>query len=282
MVNIKDLHEIWYLSNNHQYKYEMFKEMKDKEIAFIAPKIKQLKDRQNNYAIRYMKLNNVQQLSILYDKSDSILNKMYFNIYMSCATYKDFPMFPFNQIKKKTKVEEMGWRSKHHKKIVSYDFFLDIDCPDIRYIMQAHKDALHIKQIFDAHLVPYQLIFSGEGFHFIVKNDIDEYSFNPYNEKNIYKRFAEIARYLYDNVTEFIDLSVYDSRRVRKVPYSLASYDHGVYMCYPFEDHNEFYCFDLEDMKAENIGDVRGRGTHIFNQGNDPRNLFKVIKDEKG
>jgi hypothetical protein len=127
------------------------------------------------------------------------------------------------------------------------------------------------------------LRFSGDGFHFIIpyiKLGLDERkSFDPSVEDNIYNLYKRIALRLKEEYSELIDESVYDGRRVAKLPYSLALYPHGSYVCLPFNTDDEFDEFDVNKMTPdywiENIG---YRRENLFNGHGNIRRLLEFLE----
>jgi hypothetical protein len=106
---------------------------------------------------------------------------------------------------------------------------------------------------------------------------------DPKQSPNIYQYYTMIAKYFYQQFSDLIDWKIYDSRRVCKVPYSIAAYpDIGRFViCLPFSSDEQFKMFGemidggvLNLINAEPDAFIR-RGNYLFNsQGN----LDKMIK----
>ena len=127
--------------------------------------------------------------------------------------------------------------------------------------------------LLDLFNCPYETRFSGRGFHVIIRGErFRKHNSNylPYTENNIYELYSKIAIKIDKEITELIDLSIYDSRRLCKVPYSLAIFDDNIYVCHPFISKSEIQHFNIDDVELNNYSyDIRSRGSPVFNgQGN--------------
>jgi len=243
--------------------YEMIKSLKGRELALIVPKWASEEERKRTN--RMNRAHSVQNLTGVFNCIRWFQDETPYNLYYSIASYKSG--VPYKDFKDPKKNE--SWKTQHHNNMTGYDFFLDIDSPSHAFLPMAYDDAFQIKKLFDYEGVPYELRFSGCGFHFIIpakywaKMDLD-----PRRLPNIYTVFKQIASKLSEEFTEFIDTGIYDSRRVCKLPYSLALYeDTTPLVCYPFVDDDDFKNFDFRDMRCTNLkGKLKGRGLHIFNE----------------
>jgi len=202
------------------------------------------------------------------------------------ASYKNgMAMFDLknNVLRKQQKNE---WFTNHYKEVVSYDWLIDIDSPSHLDLDFAYEDAKKIKAFLDENNVTYELRFSGKGFHFIVHYEQFAFlnlSFVPDEVESIYKFYMRLGEKLKDKFSELIDYSITDSRRICKLPYSLAIYPADIYVCWPFLSDEEFNNFKLEDMKPKNISNIRGRGTYVFNAGNkDVKLLIENLTRNEG
>jgi hypothetical protein len=147
--------------------------------------------------------------------------------YASLATYATGLPFKNFLIPKDQK---MNWTINHWRSMIAYDFVIDLDCPQERYKSLLEHDTHAIAQKVYA-MFGYAQIrnSSAHGFHIVVpyeylSDELKACSFDPYNDNNIYSKLKTIATYFYKEYSELVDLSIYDSRRVIKVPYSLAVY----------------------------------------------------------
>jgi hypothetical protein len=174
-----------------------------------------------------------------------------FNFYYSLARYSNgIPNQTFNLSLR----DNSGWVSSHYKEMIEYDFLIDVDSgdhSDIEYAWDSTKDIINY---FDLLQVPYELRFSGMGFHIIVPYVyFPKYSFNPKDNDNIYTLYSRIAKMLKERFSEMLDTTIYDSRRVCKLPFSLSIYEDGVYVCTPFLSRLDFDNFNLFNYRVDTV-----------------------------
>ncbi len=233
---------------------------------------------------RMIRIHNVQGLDVWF-KSLKIYRLLRgYSIYYSLAKYKQG--IPYGTIAL-DKRDFGDWNTEHWKEMVSYDFLLDIDAGNHTDMKFAHLSAASIKKLFDELEVPYHLRFSGRGFHFVIPYEYfkvpleDRVSigiFNPDTVGNVYSTYMKIAMKLHSSYSEMIDTSIYDSRRVTKIPYSLALYDGRNYVCATFNSDDEFDYFNLKDYRPYNIyhevKSVNRWREHLFNPKG---NVFKLL-----
>lgn len=276
MFNHKEVYD-WY--NLPAVKFEIIKFLKDREMCMINKET-------NSKTVRMLKCHSVQHFDFINKKMLKVeeQNTLY-NYYYSLARYKDgIP----NQSPKLSERDNSLWNETHFKEIIAYDFLIDID-GEHETIDFTYESAKEILNLFDKLRVPFELRFSGRGFHFIIPFHLfgwgNYFSFYPDNKNNIYSMYYKIAWWLFNNVSEMVDYSIYDSRRVTKIPYSIAIYhDEGNYLCYPFKSREQFNNFKLDDMKVSNINknEIRGRGTYMFNEMGNAYNLVAYIIERGG
>jgi hypothetical protein len=237
----ENIYKLWY--ENLAVKYEIFNSMKKKELAILTPKHKG-----QNVCRRYMFPRNVQQLSFFIDKY-LLREPEKFNLYSSVAEYIDTPYISDDLILRSPQIAD--WIEVHHKDINKYYLFIDIDCPDfsdnnremLRY------SVLNIMDFLDKHEVPYKLRFSGKGFHLFIPTKFTD--FDPMRENNIYRQCNKIAKFFYDNFTEFVDYTIYDSRRLHKALWSLAVYPDRIHVCLPITTKTEIEEFNWDYFRPE-------------------------------
>jgi hypothetical protein len=205
-----------------------------------------------------------------------------YNFYYSLARYTEgIPMQTMNFSLR----DNSGWQKTHTHSMQDYDFLLDIDAGSHDDIMMAHYSARLISDLFDEKNIPYELRFSGKGFHIIIPSGyFPSHSYNPKAEDSIYRLYAKIAKFLENNYSEMIDSGIYDSRRICKVPYSWALYEDAEYLCIPFIDKKDFLDFELKQYQfLDKLGsmpdcfNVRGRGTKVFNSSGTVEPLLEMI-----
>ena len=263
-----------------QVKFRMLPYTYNRECMFIKQD-----DGRGGRTTRMIRIHNVQGIDIWFKVL--YIYKYYrgYGLYYSLAKYKDG--IPLSTLKLAER-DFKEWIKDHWKDMVSYDFLLDIDAGNHAEIDFAHYSALTIKMKFDELNVPYHLRFSGKGFHFIIPyeyfdtDEIASFSFDPDNKYNVYSVFMHIAMELHSRYSEMIDTSIYDSRRVTKIPNTLALYNGRNYVCHSFSSDEEFKNFNLKDMKPaaryNDIASVNKWKEHLFNPKG---NVFKLLDELK-
>lgn len=209
-----------------------------------------------------------------------------YNVYYSLAKYKEGIPYSTLELAKR---DFGNWTKEHWKEMVSYDFLLDIDAGNHNEIEFAVYSAKEIKKLFDKLEVPYHLRFSGRGFHFVIPYEFfpidadgltELHCFNPDSDYNIYNVYNKIAVELSKRYSEMIDTTIYDSRRVTKIPYSLALYNGRNYVCVSFDEDDCLDFFKLSNMTPVNqyhdVTSVNRWGEHLFNSDG---KLFKLLKE---
>jgi len=273
--------------NNPATKFEIIKFTFNREVAILSPSWVTNKDHQRR-STRNFRCHNANHVDVILQNIVKAFKDPFpFNMYYSIAKYQDgLPKFSPNLQLRDTS----QWNKEHYLHMTSYDFFIDIDAPDHSNVIHAHDDAIRISAFLNTYNVPYELRFSGCGFHIIIPHEYFETlhkSFDPNKENNIYTFYKQLAIWFSDQFTEFIDLNVYDSRRLCKLPYTIVQYENLNVMCLPFTSNEAFLNFKILDAYIENIPYIRGRGTRVFN--NDPskwdcKKLLKytgVMDDDK-
>jgi len=267
-------------------KFELIKFLYNREFALIVPSFVndfEVKKR----SVRNLKVHSVQHLDFNLKCSDMFKKETPYNFYYSLAKYENgLP----NQNLNFAKRDNTYWNKNYYEDMISYDYLIDIDSPDFKDMQVAYDSAVDIKNLFDKLNVPYELRFSGMGFHFIIpyKYLPQNLTLNPHKENNLYQFLSKLTGYLYDLYSELIDKGIYDSRRVCKIPYSLALYDNDYFVCSPMLNDNEFNTFKLYNYRAYNYSfNIKQRGTKLFNENGDLSllllkfNLNKHIKHLK-
>lgn len=153
----------------------------------------------------------------------------YVNWYHSLALYNN--SLPFRTFKIGKEEKEL-WKKIHWVHMIGYDFVLDLDVPsfDSEIWDIAENDKNAILEWFKLHEVPCSLRQSGQGWHFYVPYEymptwVKQLSFDPHAKNNIYQLYYKIAKWFYSSFSEMIDTGIYDSRRVIKIPHSIAIYE---------------------------------------------------------
>ena len=211
-----------------------------------------------------------------------------YNIYHSVAKYiVGIPNQTLNFYDKSRSEVNQDWKGgTHHKNIYTYDFVVDIDAPSHDYMDIALESAKKLHKFYMYHGIPHEIRFTGMGFHFIVP-DCGGWTkdYSPDLLNSLYRQFTQLAILLHNNISEMIDLKIYDSRRVVKCPYTLSIYDDKAYLCWTFMTTLELVDFDYNLMEIKKPLDfskiIKSRGTFMFNQGCDSTKILD-LKWQKG
>jgi len=186
--------------------------------------------------------------------------------YYSMAEYKKG--LPYTNSKNIQEIKEK-WKEEHHKHMTKYDCLIDIDAPNHDYFNIAKETTINVIKELQKQKIPCYVRYSGMGFHIIIKYEdfpkSKEHSFDPYAEKNIYQEMIKFNKKLYDKISELIDYNLNDSRRIAKIPYSLAFYKNNTFVCLPILTMKELKESDLDYFKYDNWKDKT-----LFNRGETP------------
>jgi len=240
------LDEIRFYYGNYRIQHLLIKYLKDRELALLSPKAYNF-----NYAIRNLRVHNTQSMQfwLKYIRMFDSPSRAY-NLYYSMAKFEDG--IPYRNVKDGNLKEDWAeWNKKAKESIIEYDMLIDIDAGDFSEMDAARMSAINIKQYLDFKDAPYYLRYSGMGFHFVIPyRFFPRLSCAPDMKNNIYRLMKKLAKYLYDHFSEMVDLTIYDSRRIAKLPYSLSLYDSGAYVCCPIHELKDF---DFTKMKLGNF-----------------------------
>lgn len=229
----------WYYSN-YDVQYFFLKYLYNREFCILPAKIQNA----NKFCYRNLRVHNIQSFQFLMRRLGLFMGNSISNFYYSCARFRyGVPYQDLSSLKRNN--EE--WNEAAQSSIIEYDMLIDIDAGNFSELKYAVKSAVSISGYFDRIRVPYYLRLSGCGFHFII----------PYNcfsglglglisgDKSLYSLMFEIAQYLHDNFSEMIDVNIYDTRRVMKLPNSISIYDDKCVVCSPLRNW-ELHDFDME------------------------------------
>lgn len=256
----KEEYRTWYSRRDVQF--EIIKFSQDRELFLLSktdPKT----------SVRCLKAHNVQQFDIIMGDTSAVDNL--YNVYASVARYSSPPHLHCYVAKRDAK----GFRADHSRYMNGYDFVIDIDAPDHEplSIDFAKMTLIDIMDLYDKYDVPYEVRFTGKGFHVIVPSwaiDREGYAdnFRLFDPKSRFNLLAKVAKSLNIQVSELIDTGIYDSRRVVKIPYTLSLYEDRCLVCMPLFSRQEAETFTLAkyDYKNWMKTSVRGKGTFMFNK----------------
>lgn len=235
-----DNYSEWYFLA--KVRYQLIKYTFNRETALITFDTKR--------PLRMLRVHNTQSIDFLLNAVNWKTNR--WNLYYSMARYnKGIPYQKFNLADR----DNSGWKKNHWKEMVSNDFLIDIDATHHGEMDYAKDSAVRLANLFNENNIPHDIRFSGCGFHLVVPYEYfkeDGLSFDPLAETNVYNHYSLIAKKLNIEVSEMIDYKINDSRRLCKLPYSLALYKAGLYVCKPLA-YDELIEFKLEDMSPGRV-----------------------------
>lgn len=238
--------------------FEIIKCTKNREFCAIdvySPKI----------VVRNMRVQSTQHLTKWLFKLRAGTDKV-FNLYCSVATFTHGVPFFKNGLDLKSRLIY-----NYMDTMRTYDFVLDIDASSFEI---AKQSTILIHNYYNRHKIPHKIQFSGSGYHIIVPHkfvNIGQFEGIAHLDPIKFK-LQDIAQYLYDIITETIDLQIYDSRRFIKCPYTLIVKQQNIYVCTPILTTEQLENWNLNNYKLQNLAfNIRGRGEYIFNEFLDPK-----------
>jgi hypothetical protein len=241
-------------------KFNLIKYTFNREMAVLVPSwiLRKYPD-MRRYNVRMLKCHSVQHLDFILERYVKMFqHRKLYNFYYTLAKYRDgIPNQP-SGLDQRSEDNRTFWKTEHFKQMSGYDFLLDIDAGATEDIRHAFDTAKDVMSFFEHNSYPFEIRFSGRGFHFIVPskffNMTDKFMlFNPEDDDNIYKRYYALAKFLNERYSELIDINIYDSRRLCKIPFSLAVYEDDTFVCYPFRKKEDFLKFDIDDFRIDNF-----------------------------
>lgn len=195
------------------------------------------------------------------------------NFYISCAYFDRIPILSYNLRGRKDTAEYKLFDKDYEKHVVGYDFF--IDCDGKEDFSLCKEEAINLMELFESHQIPFYIINSSRnGFHFIIP-----YLYLP---KKPINELLEDIRNVVGNIKAIheyktIDNSIYDIKRVRKLPYSPV--DDGS-VCLPLSDYqlrNFFPLFSEIENVLENVI-IKYRGLLLRTYGLNGEQLKKNVQ----
>ena len=267
--------EVMYYYGRKDVRFRLISYTQNRELAFIS-KIRP------ESSTRNLKCHNIQQVLLLMQYLK--FHQKDYSMYYSLARFREpLPWSGDDMVKRKPKVNE--WVKKFQDNVVGMDFALDIDSPSHKDgdMNSAFLSTRIIKKYLDSVRCPYSLRFSGMGFHIIIASDYFKGFIRPFDIFLYLDLFHGLAKYLYLRFSEMVDVNIYDSRRVIKIPYSVAIYDDGEFICTPFNSTPSFEMFDLRRFRFSNMKSefLKVRTEHIFNRDGSVQGLLDDVMNKR-
>jgi len=252
--------------------FEIVKCLKNRELCLLNQKIDFEKKN-----IRYLLAFNLDYLKKHLDRFH--VDKSLTQLYHSVALLKpSVPVFSYNLKERRTDEEYKEFNKNYINYVEKYNLFIDLDA-DWDW-EKALRDALQIKEVFDEYKLPYYVLNSSfKGFHFHIPA-------NYMPNENISELLENINEAIYNLKgiygLETIDTSIFDLKRVCKIPYSYVS-DNSI--CLPLDD-TQLKNYKPEMVKMENVLSkikLKNRGlllrTHNSSEEELKENVLKFLKD---
>lgn len=250
---------------DYKLQYYFIKYLKDREFCFLPSRIDGTDDMMRRRNIR---AHNIQSIQYWLNEWNLFKRDRLVNLYYSMAKYRNgIPrLYERGALIKKDGAE---WNESSVNEITEYDCLIDVDAGTHAEMAYAKESAENVQLQLDILNIPYYLRFSGCGFHFIIPSYVFEgYSYLPSENNNVYKRMREFVKHIYDNVSEMIDLTVYDARRVVKLPMSISIYDNDAFVCTPIHDLKNFNYHDVSITKFKYSSPIEDR---LYNENSNVR-----------
>jgi len=115
--------------------------------------------------IRGIKANHPKYLLQNANRYDLSKNK--FNIYKSIATFRDLPLFSWNQVTRRKQYDIWTNQQIYLANIIDYDFYLDFD--NKKNFDLVKTECLIVSDYLDSKNIKHKIIFSGSGLHIKAK-----------------------------------------------------------------------------------------------------------------
>lgn len=250
--------------------FELIRAMRGRETIFMD------KEEHRN-CIRGMKVVTINFLKKSFFDMCHFESKNY-NIYISCAKFKDIPPFTFN----------LGIRSAETRQwfenealdlITDYDLLLDFDCPDNRIRKDYLMEVKTVHDLLNQNAICFYIIHSGSGYQIVIPSSV--YGFEKEKEivdsKTFRKPYILIREIKETFSLKYLDISgigVYN--KIMKCPYSLV--DNTV--CLPLNNFSG-QDFNFSSQYVLRVYPIKERGLCLHNNYGEQRNkdlFFKFCK----
>ena len=175
-----------------------------------------------------------------------------YNVYHSCATYKNgLPIFFNNGMsKEEVNAKKEEWKNTRNDKITSFDYFLDIDSPSFETLPVIAQSTLEIYNFLKEYNENVKVIFSGCGFHLTIKDYIKG---KPTLEE--IETLRSDAKKINEMFSEFVDYGVVEYKRIKKTPNTLV-YREGyknIMLCKEVENIEELKNFKYKNYIYQKV-----------------------------
>lgn len=230
---------------NKETQFRLLNAFKDKEVILMIYK----KDK-TFYFVRGLFIRHTEIFNNLYNHFQ--LHKKNFNIYVSCAYYKNIPVFKFddnNQTHERGKILYKWFREESTKEMYNYDLFLDFDSKE-KDMLTVKNEVVKMKSILTLYKIPHRVVNSGRYFHLIINGKVlDE---KPvFTVDRIGKSLNNYCFHLLKDFKERFNLTTLDLtgagvyNKIRKCEYSIAN----DLICYPNLTATQIAMFDKREFK---------------------------------
>jgi hypothetical protein len=251
---------------------EIVKPLYQKELSMITPSGFKPKK-----VVRYLVAFSIDFLK----KHFEVFNfeKYPINLYCSCATLRDIPVFTYSLIKRTKMPEYKKFNDEYNQHIICYDFFCDFDGK--QNYAKCLQEALEMKNIFEEYKVPYFVQNSSfSGFHLIIPSFyMPNYKIEDLIEK-IRKALFNLKGF---HDFETLDISVGDTKRLRKVSYSVVADGSVVLPLSPEQFTTNFNPLDCSIRNVLKSIHIKNRGliirTHNLSETELKANIIKFFND---
>lgn len=236
---------------------ELVKNLKNKEMCWLEGK-------NGSKNVRFLYASKIDFLKMHFDKLDFFNH--FCNIYCSCANLSFIPTITYNLKMRRQSKEYQEINNNYAKYVTSYDFFLDYDFKED--FESGLKEAKEMKKILEEMQVPFYILnSSNKGIHIIIPAIY--FDGDPIKNVDIFREVIYNIKGIYS--FKFLDDSISDLKRVRKLPYSLiTNVEKGkTYVAIPLND-DQFNKFSPErvelDYVMKNIS-IKNRGLFLRHYG---------------
>jgi hypothetical protein len=227
--------------------FEMVKLMKGREVVFLG----------EDGAVRNIKAHNLGYLQSNMN-AFNFFNKRY-NLYISVAAYNNLPLMSYDPMQRSD--QRKAFNDNFQDYLIDYDFFMDFDAKDFDHIKDAQSDCIIIHNILKDNGIYHNIMFSGnKGFHLVVPGQYIDMKIDK--RISCFKRLVARLCLIYNLKTP--DKTVYDYRRIRKVPYSMDIKSGKIVL--PLDDA-QLHGFNADVVTPELYDFSRFRNRGLINLG---------------